>query len=76
MKRFYNETEKQIIRNYWDSIVLFMDDEVREYTHNHSLYSDLVCWLDDYLDNAYKMNHRHYEQFLDVLFDEFGVDLR
>lgn len=75
MKRFYTDKEKEIIRKYWDSIVLFMDDDVREYTHKNSEKEDLVEWLDDYLYNAYKMAHRHYEEFLDVLCEEFGVIL-
>ena len=76
MKRVYTLLEKEIIRKYWDYIVMYMDDEIREYTHNHSEKEDLVYWLDDYLDNAYKMSHSHYEEFIDILFDEFGVDLR
>lgn len=76
MKRVYSLDEKETIRKYWDSIVLFMDNDVREYTHNHSEQEDIVYWLDDYLDNAYKMSNNHYEEFIDVLFYEFGVDLR
>lgn len=76
MKRVYSLDEIATIRKYWDSIVMYMDDDVREYTHNHSEQEDLVYWLDDYLVNAYKMSYDHYKEFIDVLFDEFGVDVK
>ena len=72
----YTDIERELICRYWDSIVAYIDDDVREYTHNHSEQEDLVYWLDDYLDNAYKMANNHYKEFIGVLFDEFGVDLR
>lgn len=76
MKRVYSLDEKARIRKYWDSIVMYMDDEVREYTHNYSEQEDIVYWLDDYLYNAYKMKQDHYKEFIVVLFDEFGVDVQ
>lgn len=76
MVRVYSLDEKENIRKYWDSIVMYMNDDVREYTHNHSEHKDIVYWLDGYLDNAYRIELGHYKEFIGILFDEFGVDLR
>lgn len=76
MKRIYTDREREIICRYWDSILAYMDDDIREYTHNHSEKEGLVEWLDDYLDNAYMFKIGHYELFLNTLDIEFGVDLR
>lgn len=76
MKRVYSLDEKDKIIKYWGSIVMYMRDDVREYTHNHSEQESLLYWLDEYLDNAYRMAPSHYKEFIYVLFDEFGVDVR
>lgn len=74
----FTERECEIIEKYFDSIRLFMDDEIVDKIIYDIPYGDeydvisLVAHYDYYLsENDY---HKEYE-FSRIMFNEFGVDI-
>lgn len=75
----FTERECEIIEKYFDSIRLFMDDEIvdniiSDIAYDYCQYDviTLVAYYDEYLCEN---NYDEEQEFSQIMFNEFGVDI-
>ena len=75
----FTERECEIIEKYFDSIRLFMDDEIVDKIiddiacdYNQYDVITLVAFYDEYLCEN---NYDEEQEFSQIMFNEFGVDI-
>ena len=75
----FTERECEIIEKYFDSIRLFMDDEIvdkiiSDIAYDYDQYDviTLVAYYDGYLCQN---NYDEEQEFSQIMFNEFGIDI-